>query len=69
MQGFCFAAGVNRRVDRAAQKKLKTSLLSAFNMVPKKKKLQISFLRVGVILFFVHPLLPYRLLKHSHMGI
>lgn len=67
MQRFCFPAGVNRRAERAAQK---TEDLSAFCFYysPKKKKIQIPFLRVGMILFFfffVHPLVAYRLQKHS----
>lgn len=45
-----------------------TSLLSAFILVQKKeKKIQIPFLRVGMILFFffVHPLVAYRLQMKS----
>lgn len=64
MQGFCFPARVNRRAERAAQKK-KTGDLSAFIVVQKNTKPFSESWYDSVFFFFVHPLVAYRLQKQS----
>lgn len=62
MQGFCFSAGVNRRAERAAQK---TEDLSALCFYFRPKKYKSLFWELVWFCFFVHPLVAYRLQKHS----
>lgn len=65
-EGFCLPAGVNRGAERTAQKTEDLSTLCFYFSPTKKKRIQIPFLRICMILFFsVHPLVAYRLQKQS----